>query len=368
MTIHHLLTHTSGLPFAMRNSRADIERQRLFFWPGTQWGYTIGHRVLGWLLRDFWLQQPEVEGLRLRTVGDVYKWLMFDELGFTGTRFKAYYGHLFGWEGDAGDASIESTAEDFMKLAVVALRKGSLPTGKVLISEHNWHRWAMPNLLPDCNLSKDLISWQGPPATWKDWNVARVKEKLMRQSGEYGWNYFGATYLGSREIGWCGFFSSCLRVSYPADLGFVMVQRDIADLKRSKPHLFNNFDSMARSLQCQQMGCHNKSGQMPHPSVMCHICTGPGNGSCVERPRHNGQCQSRSIGMQNVFRRMVHSWSSRNHSCYVPRCPPKEGIVPNSCWSDFEVYQDKIGQTPDWAAPMRLHGITLLLLGVALLA
>lgn len=292
---------------------------------------------------------------------------MFDELGLTGTSFKSLANHLFGWEGDAGDAAIESTAEDFMKLAVVALRKGSLPTGKVLISEHNWNKWAMPNLLPSCNLSKDLVSWQGPPSSWKNGNVAGVKETVMRQSGEYGWNYFGATYFGSQEIGWCGFFSSCLRVSYVADVAFVMMQRDVADLKRSKPHLNTNFDTMARSLQCKQTGCRNKTDRRPHPSVFCHTCTGPGNGSCVEKPQHDSQCKQRSHGAQNVFLRSVSSWLSRNHSCYVPRCPSEKHLVPHSCWSGFEVYRDKIGRTPDWASAKCMHTLTLLLLCAAYL-
>merc|ERR1719401_3175404 len=44
LTVHHLLTHTSGLPFAMRSNKEDLEKVTLFFWPGTKFGYTLGHR------------------------------------------------------------------------------------------------------------------------------------------------------------------------------------------------------------------------------------------------------------------------------------------------------------------------------------
>jgi len=73
----------------------------------------------------------------------------------------------------------------------------------------------------------------------------------MKQSGKYGWNYFGATYNKSKEIGWCGFFSSCLRVTYPRGLAFVMMQRDSSDLKHSKTYMIKHFDEMACSLQCK---------------------------------------------------------------------------------------------------------------------
>merc|ERR1712012_1508116 len=54
LTIHQLLTHTSGLPFALRDSKEDVRKMKLFYKPGTKFGYTLGHRVIGWLLRDFW--------------------------------------------------------------------------------------------------------------------------------------------------------------------------------------------------------------------------------------------------------------------------------------------------------------------------
>merc|ERR1740121_3448415 len=124
-----------------------------------------------------------------------------------------------------------------MKLAVVALRRGQLPNGERMISEQNWNKWAVPNLLPKGKLTKDLVDWQMKSASWQDWNVGGLKSAIMKQAGEFGWNYFGSTWYDSREIGWCGFFSSCLRVSYTHDVAFVMMQRDISDLKKSKPYL-----------------------------------------------------------------------------------------------------------------------------------
>lgn len=252
LTIHHLLTHTSGLPFALRDSKKDIQRMKLFYKPGTKFGYTLGHRVIGWLLRDFWMSQPEGRRAGIRTVQDTYKWLVFDPLELSPfTKFSASMAHVFGASGDAGDAAIQSTGEDMAKLAVLALRRGKLPNGRIYITRKNWDNWAVRNLLPGGKLSKDLVDWQSKSSTWANWNQGGTKESIMKQSGEYGWNYFGATYYNSREIGWCGFFSSCLRVTYSRGLAFVMMQRDTADLKHSKPYLVEHFDEMAEGLQCK---------------------------------------------------------------------------------------------------------------------
>merc|ERR1719436_1785396 len=145
-----------------------------------------------------------------------------------------------------------------MKLSVLALRKGKLPSGEVMITESNWNKWALPNLLPGGKLSKDLVGWQHAAASWKNWNVGGMKESIMKQSGDYGWNYFGATYYHETEIGWCGFFSSCLRVSYSRELAFVMMQREVLDVTKSKAHVAGHFDSMARSLRCRTGACAAK--------------------------------------------------------------------------------------------------------------
>jgi len=253
ITIHQLLTHTSGLPFAMRSSLEDIMKTKLFFKPGTGFGYTLGHRVLGWLIRDFWQQQPEARTHSFKAANDAYKFLLFNRVGLSkSTKFDDSLKMAFGYSGQAGDASIESTGEDLMKIAVVALRKGKLLSGKDLISESNWNKWAMYNLLPGGKLSKDLVGWQTGSASWADWNVGGLKSDIMKQSGDYGWNYFGATYYPDDRVenGWCGFFSSCLRVSYSQSLAFVMMQRDVADMKKSKPYMVEHFDELATSLQC----------------------------------------------------------------------------------------------------------------------
>jgi len=314
LTIHHLLTHTSGLPFAMRDSKEDISRLKLFFRPGTKFGYTLGHRVVGWLLRDFWMAQPEGRRAGIRTVQDTFKWLVFDRLGLSSsTKFDTSFELEFGTSGEAGDAALASTGEDMMRLAVVALCRGGLPGGERLISEANWDRWAVQNKLPGGRLSKDLVDWQVKAASWADWNVLGLKGDIMRQSGEYGWSYFGATYYGRREIGWCGFFSSCLRVSYPQGLAFVMMQRDVADLKKSKPYVVENFDAMAVSLQCRARACGAERGS----PVFCQTCSNPG--SCRNLPR-SASCPSRTRRTSSLLAR-DRSLDPGNHSCYLPSCP-----------------------------------------------
>lgn len=331
ITIHQLLTHTSGLPFAMRSSLQDIMNTKLFFKPGTAFGYTLGHRVAGWLIRDFWQQQPEAQTHSFETVNDAYKFLLFDRIGLsTDTKFDDAMKTAFGYSGQAGDASIQSTGEDMMKMAVVALRKGKLINGNELINETNWNKWAMYNLLPGGKLSKDLVGWQTEGASWADWNVAGLKESIMKQSGDYGWNYFGATYYPDDRVenGWCGFFSSCLRLSYSQSIAFVMMQRDVSDLKKSKPYMIEHFDELAKSLQCT----HNVQAQCPEaPTISVGSCC-LGGSSCNACPfgyqAATTLCSSTGDLMcSDVFCETCTEagWFSKNTNCVdealTPSCP-----------------------------------------------
>jgi len=293
-------------------------RQKLFYKPGTQFGYTLGHRVAGWLLRDYWMQQPEGRRLGITNCQDTFKFLVFDPLGLSKeTRFSHTLQHAFGFEGSAGDASIMSTGEDMMKLAVVALRKGQLPTGKVMISEVNWNKWAVPNLLPGGKMSKDLVSWEGSSASWSNWNVGGMKESIMQQSGDYGWNYFGATYNKSQEIGWCGFFSSCLRVSYLSGLAFVMMQRDVADLKKSKPYVIENFESIASFLRCPGASTCVRPG---YPTVFCDVKG--------KKATLSTSCQQNATRGKG-FSHPDFTVDEKKRACYVPACSPP---APSTWW------------------------------------
>lgn len=205
---------------------------------------------------------------------------------------------MFGMSGQAGDAAIQSTGADLMKLALVALRKGRLLNGDVLIDEANWERWAMKNLLPDGKVSQDLVGWEAGAASWADWNVGDMKATIMKQSGDYGWNYFGATYYPNTRVenGWCGFFSSCLRVSYTQNVAFVMMQRDVSDLKGSKPHVVEHFDELAKSLQCTK----NKQTTCPStPKLSVGSCCLAGS-TCNNCP-FGHQADSLACGIRGGF-------------------------------------------------------------------
>eukprot|EP00928_Gymnodinium_smaydae_P021158 TRINITY_DN18233_c0_g3_i1.p1 TRINITY_DN18233_c0_g3~~TRINITY_DN18233_c0_g3_i1.p1 ORF type:complete len:677 (+),score=103.83 TRINITY_DN18233_c0_g3_i1:32-2032(+) len=331
LTIHNLLTHTSGLPFGLRYTKEDIRKLKLFFHPGMGFGYTLGHRVIGWLLRDYWREQPETREFKLETVQDTYKWLLFDRLNLScQTNFADVFDEVFGPTGEAGDASISSTGEDFMKLAVLALRRGQLPSGERLISEENWNKWAVPNLLPGGKLTEDLVAWQHAPASWADLNVGGAKEKIMRQSGPYGWNYFGATYYDSREIGWCGFFSSCLRVSYPEDLAFVMMQRDVADLKKSKPYVVKHYSEMAKSLQCKQKTCARKE----RSSIFCEHCAATKSSKELTCGTSSWTADCGAESVVATIPNDVVEWQADKHTCYVPFCRQAPALGSATCRND----------------------------------
>lgn len=333
LTIHHLLTHTSGIPFSMTVSKEDIEQDSLLFWPGTQFGYTIGHRLIGWLLRDFWQHQSEIydNGIKMGRVQDCYAWLIFDKLKLSrDTRFAEWLNDLFG--GEAGDASIQTTGEDFMKLAVVALRKGRLLDGVEFISEDNWNKWAIPNLLPGGKLSEDLVSWQASnPVFEASTNAIGLQstvddeqsvsssmgdeikaELIMKQSGDYGWNYFGATFKNSTEVGWCGFFSSCLQVSYTQDIAVIMMQRAVTG-KASKTALRDLFNAVALELQCKNKTCTG----LESSSICCKKCTGNDPNRCVESPA-SGHAYCPHKILEYKFS-TAKQFDPNYHRCYVPK-------------------------------------------------
>lgn len=261
------------------------------------------------------MDQPEARAANIETVQDTFKWLIFEPLKLSDTtRFDHSMQQLFGFSGQAGDAAISSCGADFAKLAVVALRRGKLPSGEQLISEDNWNKWAVPNLLPGGKLSGDLVGWEGASANWMNWDIANIKEMIMKQNGDYGWNYFGATYNDSKEIGWCGFFSSCLRVSYVDKISFVIMQRDFADLKKSKPYLMKNFASMAKALQCKDLSCSNTSGHLR----FCEV-----NG---KREFWSPTCPSQTYRIKNPFGRES-DLDESNHACYVPGCPSSQESI-----------------------------------------
>ena len=90
ITIHQLLTHTSGFPFGLQGSRSQIRDTALYYMPGTGCGYSIGHRILGWMLLDYWRDEARakrVSGVdEFRDQQAVYTYLLYDPLGMASTR------------------------------------------------------------------------------------------------------------------------------------------------------------------------------------------------------------------------------------------------------------------------------------------
>ena len=69
ITIRQLMVHSSGLPFQTWTSPEKITgaETRLFFAPDEGWAYSLGPRVLGWLLKDYWVEKKPA-GLQGDTV------------------------------------------------------------------------------------------------------------------------------------------------------------------------------------------------------------------------------------------------------------------------------------------------------------
>uniref|UniRef100_A0A6T1FAS2 Beta-lactamase-related domain-containing protein n=1 Tax=Alexandrium monilatum TaxID=311494 RepID=A0A6T1FAS2_9DINO len=253
LTIHHLLTHTSGWPFGLRGKRERILNMPLYFEPGTNFGYSIGHRILGWMLLDYWREQPE--GQAFENLNDVFNFLVYEPLGLTGTFFiedefetpHSVMGEFFSMkyfdnpddDGDdnPADLALASTGADMMKLAMMALRRGVLEDGSVYIAR--WNEWAGTNQLPGNKLSTALAHWR--MEGHDDINFLwRTLVTRTVNAGPFGWSYFGATYHDVPAdhdgdagppiaVGWKGFSSCGLRADYEQDVAFVVMQECVPD-------------------------------------------------------------------------------------------------------------------------------------------
>jgi len=253
VTVHQLLTHTSGWPFGLRAKRERIRVIPLYFVPGTHFGYSIGHRILGWMLLDYWKAQPE--GAGFEDLSDVFRFLVYGPLGLSeGTYLiKGHFedphsvmGEFFTMDNfdlindasddDPGDLALASTGEDMMKVAMLALRRGQLPDGSWYISQQEWNSWAATNKLPGGKLSKALAHWRmegyDPSFSW------RTLISRDTNAGPFGWSYFGATYhhySGEEDageacaVGWKGFTSCGLRADYEQGIAFVAMQECVPD-------------------------------------------------------------------------------------------------------------------------------------------
>jgi len=230
-----------------------IKKIPLYFKPGTMFGYSIGHRLLGWMLLDYWRAQPE--GAGFRELNDVFKFLVYDPLNLSpGTYFikdtfdcpHSIMGEFFDMrffdieddvsDDDPADLSMASTGADMMKLAMVALRRGQLPNGSWYIPREKWNKWAAINKLPGGKLSKALAFWR--MKGYRLFFKTRTTITRDTNAGPFGWSYFGATYHNYEgdgnagepvAVGWKGFSSCGLRADYAQNIAFVGMQECVPD-------------------------------------------------------------------------------------------------------------------------------------------
>mmetsp|Transcript_33619 Transcript_33619/g.74899 ORF Transcript_33619/g.74899 Transcript_33619/m.74899 type:complete len:491 (+) Transcript_33619:47-1519(+) len=253
VTVHQLLTHSNGWPFGLQGTRERVLNMPLYFEPGTNFGYSIGHRILGWMLLDYWKAQPE--GRNFRNLNDVFDFLIYKPLGMTGTYFiedefdfphslmgryfsmKYFDNPDFTGDDDPADLAMGSTGSDMMKLGMMCLRQGKLPDGSIYIGK--FKEWAMKNQLPGGKLSSALAHWrmEGNDDINFMWRTAITRSV---NAGHYGWGYFGGTYHDVPEdhagdagpanaIGWKGFSSCGVRADYRQNLAFVAMQECVPD-------------------------------------------------------------------------------------------------------------------------------------------
>jgi len=256
ITVHQLLTHTSGWPFGLQGSRNRILNIPLYFEPGTNFGYSIGHRILGWMMLDYWKAKDPA---RFKCLNDVFSWLVYEPLGLKNTFFiqghldanHSIMGRFFEMsffddpndtsarkDDDPADLSLASSGEDMMKLGMMALRRGTLENGDEFIPK--WDEWAGKNQLPDNKLSAALGHWKMEEwATNMDFCYRTLVTRTVN-AGPFGWSYFGATYHAVADdceedageaiaVGWKGFSSCGVRADYSQDVAFVIMQECVPD-------------------------------------------------------------------------------------------------------------------------------------------
>ena len=252
ITIHQLLTHTSGFPFGLQGSRSQIRDTALYYMPGTGCGYSIGHRILGWMLLDYWRDEARakrVSGVdEFRDQQAVYTYLVYDALGMASTRAlrglwdtpHSILGEFFNMQAldkatdacddDPADISVVSTAIDMMKLALLALRRGKLANNETYIAR--WEDWVGKNLLPDCKSSAALASWRAEAAN-RSAHLSLHSYFTRADTGPHGYDYFGCTchnnagdVVAVRIMG----ISNCgVRIDYEKGFAFVVMQECLWD-------------------------------------------------------------------------------------------------------------------------------------------
>jgi len=225
----------------------------LYFMPGENFGYSIGHRILGWMLLDYWRYEPE--GRSDWKLDDVFRFLIYEPLGMDNTYFinkrfekpHSLMGRFFNMgyfdkpnesnDDDPADLALASSGSDMMKLTMMALRRGDLPDGTPYISK--WDEWAAVNKLPGNKLSTALTHWrlEGNDDINFIWRTLVTR---TINAGPFGWSYFGATYHDvdpSFEgdagmpvaVGWKGFSSCGCRADYKQGFAFVVMQECVPD-------------------------------------------------------------------------------------------------------------------------------------------
>ena len=252
ITIHQLLTHTSGFPFGLRGSRSQIRDTALYYMPGTGCGYSIGHRILGWMLLDYWRDEARakrVSGVdEFKDLQAVYTYLIYDPLGMASTRAlrglwdtpHSILGEFFNMQAldkatdacddDPADISVVSTATDLMNLALLVLRRGKLANNETYIAR--WEDWVGKNQLPEGKSSAALASWRVEGANFSA-NLSLRSYCMRSGTGPHGFDYFGRTchnnagdVVAVRIVG----ISNCgVRIDYEKGFAFVVMQECLWD-------------------------------------------------------------------------------------------------------------------------------------------
>lgn len=279
-------------------------------------------------------------------LNDLFGEIMFKPLNLENTKLLKTLYKVIAFD-QRGDKAFETTAEDMKRVALLAMNKGKvIKEGQQPVSyihEKNWKEWAMTNWIPHNLLanSPKMTQWQeksflenvqtGTSSSRKKmlklgqkilWNPLYTASKELftevtgaaakgfftgvaaeiseTNSGAFGQSFFSATYghaVGYTgywdQLGWCGFYGSCIRISYPEEFGMVISQEQIGrgageDVKFI---IRDHFEEIIDSLKCKHF--ESVAGNLRAGEI--HCVDGGTSCSHKEKPvsikkEYNGKC------------------------------------------------------------------------------
>ncbi len=188
ITIHHLLTHTSGIQDDMNIVNIDqLKKTSLKFQPGTEWDYSnIGYNLLGYII-----EQSANQTFETFLQENIFTPLNMDNTGYGNNQINQAVGYTIGF--------IKADVVDWSQLYYTSAAGGLYSTTEDL---YIWNQALLTNKLVSKNLIKKMFTSYVPTIWSKDmgygygWFVGqRFNHRVVEHSGSLpGFSTYNGLY------------------------------------------------------------------------------------------------------------------------------------------------------------------------------